>query len=240
MNIMQKNFIVKLAGLVIGIDTVSESACVLCRDYLYEGKPDLQIQITEADVEREFEKDIKVHKTRNSAETLALYRKIVEEITQFNTILMHGAVVAVDNKAYLFTAPSGTGKTTHIKLWLESIEHSYVVNGDKPLIRILDGKVYACGTPWAGNEGMNTNSMVELDSIIIMNRGDKNTMEKLSFGKAYPFLLQQTHIPENAEKAKAVLAILAQLHGKVKTWSFQFDNYKEDCLSVSYNTLVNG
>lgn len=63
---------------------------------------------------------------------------------------MHGTVVDHNGQAYMFTAPSGTGKTTHAKLWLDNLPDAFIVNGDKPFIIAGDEQPKACGTPWAG------------------------------------------------------------------------------------------
>ena len=240
MDIMRKQFTIRIAGLTIGIDTVSTSACVLCRDYLCEGEPDFVIRVKQEDIEKEIHECERIKHTHASAENLAIYRKIVDEAINYDTILMHGAVIAENNDAYMFSAPSGTGKTTHIKLWLENNDKAFVVNGDKPLIRIIDNKAYACGTPWSGSEGMNTNIMVELKSIVIMRRGDDNHIEKMNFLKAYPYLLQQTHMSKDADKAKRTIEILSSLCGKVSVWYFECNNFKEDCYKTAFNALVNG
>ena len=66
----------------------------------------------------------------------------------YGAFLMHAAVVEVDGIAYVFTAPSGTGKSTHVQLWLDHFgPRARVLNGDKPLFRFEGNTLYACGTP---------------------------------------------------------------------------------------------
>lgn len=70
-------------------------------------------------------------------ETLAVYRKIAEKMPDYGTVLFHGSAIAVDGEAYIFTAKSGTGKSTHVRLWREMLgDRAVMVNDDKPLIRI--------------------------------------------------------------------------------------------------------
>ena len=141
-------------------------------------------------------------------ETLAVYRKIVTKLVSFNTFLMHGSAVAVDNSAYLFTAPSGTGKTTHTNLWLHNIEGAYIVNGDKPLIKVEENSVRVFGTPWSGKEGMNKNTAVPLKAICLLKRGKENSIKEISYLEAYPTLLNQIYRPHEEESLKLTLNLL--------------------------------
>lgn len=240
MDIMRKTFTVGFAGVVIEIDTVSTCVCVLCRDYLLEGNPDIKVKITKVDIENELKLSPIRKKDYVSAELAAAYRKIVEAALDYNFLLMHGAAIADGEESFVFSAPSGTGKTTHIKLWLQKSKNAMVINGDKPLIRVLDNSVVVCGTPWSGSEHMNTNIVKPLKSIVFMERGDDNFIEEISFSQAYLRLLEQTYMPREEVKARKMLSLLLSLNGKLSFYRFRFNNYKEDCFDVAYNTLRSG
>ena len=98
-------------------------------------------------------------------------------LIDFDVLLFHGSVVAVDGQAFLFTAKSGTGKTTHTRLWLKQIPGCHVLNGDKPLLLFRNDGIYACGTPWQGKENYGTNEILPLKSICLFNRDIKNHKE---------------------------------------------------------------
>ena len=178
----------------------------------------------------------------SGAERLLMLKLISEELLSFDTLLMHGAVVAVDDAAYMFTAKSGTGKTTHIQSWLRNVEGAYVVNGDKPFIilRNADEPPLACGSPWAGKEKMQTNTMVPLKAIVLLERAEENRMERISFARAFPFLLQQVYCPEDPEKMKKALHLMQRLYPAVSIWRFQCNNFKDDCFQVAYKALTAG
>ena len=237
-DMLRNHFTMQMAGLVIEIDTTSPRTCILCRHYLYEGKPDIRIKVTEDDIQQERLLCDKPENKEIFLETVAAYRKIVEETLLFNTFLVHGAVISINNTSFMFTAPSGTGKTTHIKLWKSKADDVVVINGDKPLIRITNDEVLACGTPWSGNEHLNTNTMVPLKAIVLMERSDNNEFTEISFSQAFPFLLQQTHLPKDPYKVRMTLNLLSQLYGRVTFYHFKFNNFKDDCFDVAYNTLV--
>lgn len=235
----ERHFCISVAGCIIGINSIYTGVYDLCHDYLCEEEPDIQINIYEEDLEFEKSKadDAAVY-SESYLETLAAYRKISKAILDYNTFLMHGAVIAYENESYMFTAASGTGKTTHIRLWLENLAGSYVVNGDKPLIKITKNEAIACGTPWCGKENLGRNCMVPLKAIIFMERGEDNEIHEISFEQALGFLMKQTYMPREAESMKKTLTLLAMLKGRVKFYKYVFNNMKSDAFEVAYGIIA--
>lgn len=238
----EQHFRISVAGHCIGIDSLYAEVYRLCAGYLCDCEPEIQIRISTEDIVREREEaaDEKNIYKNSYLETLSVYRKISEALLDYDTFLMHGAVVAKGQDAYMFTAKSGTGKTTHIRKWLENLEDAYVVNGDKPLIHVTEQEAIACGTPWCGKENLATNCMLPLRAIVFMERGDKNEMKEMSFSEAFPFFLQQTYHPDDGEKMKKTLKLIYRTMGKVKFYRYIFDNMQKDAFDVSYGTLAGG
>ena len=179
--------IIKLAGKIIQINHLYPYVCEYCRDYLYdanEDQIDFMIEINKSDIEAERRKSEKeaIREKRNVRkfsdeylETLAVYRKIAEHMLDYDTLLFHGSVVAVDGQGYLFTATSGTGKSTHAGLWRKVFkERAVMVNDDKPLLAISKNSVLAYGTPWNGKHRLSSNVAVPLKSICILQRDTIN------------------------------------------------------------------
>lgn len=216
---------ITLAGRCVEINSLYDEVYNLCSEYLTnDGSPDFTVVVSPEDIEFERMKSIREDMSKymhpvlypdSYLETLAVYRKIAVGMLKYDTFLMHGSVVAACGDAYLFTAPSGTGKTTHIKLWLENIPDSYVVNGDKPLIRVREGYCEACGTPWSGKERMNTNVMVPLRAICLLERGVENSIEEISFLEAYTKLFQQTYLPTEADYVRKTMELIRKLSESV-------------------------
>ena len=234
------SFCVSIAGHRVGIHTRYSDLHTGCGDFLCDGEPEIEISADENDMARERDEAEKALRGNSNLEDLAIHRKICEAMLDWDTFLMHGAVVAVGRSAYVFTAASGTGKSTHVQKWLENAPGAYVVNGDKPLIQITDSGAVACGTPWCGKEKMGASVMVPLKAIALMERGENNTIREISFGEAFSFLLQQTYRPTDPEKMKKTLALLSRMNGKVRFYRFIFNNLKDDCFGVAYNALVQG
>ena len=101
-----------------------------------DGKPDFVIEVTDEEVEREKKKS-EPGASKGIIESLAIYRKLCEKILDRNCVLFHCSAVAVDGKAYLFTAASGTGKSTHTRMWRQHFGgRAVMVNDDKPILRM--------------------------------------------------------------------------------------------------------
>lgn len=216
-------FTIRLAEKNIAVKSVYDEVHRLCRGYLADGAPDMCVAVTDDDIAREKALNIREAEAEGITvvnypdpylETLAVYRKIAEEMLGFDTFLMHGAVVAVGDRAWLFTAASGTGKTTHIRLWLDNIAGSYVVNGDKPLIRTGE-QVTVYGTPWAGKEGMQKNVGVSLCGVTFLERGLENRIERASFAQMLPMLVQQSYRPNDKPALEKTLKLIGELGRRV-------------------------
>lgn len=145
-------------------------------------------------------------------ETLAVYRKIADHLLSCDTLLFHGSVIAVDGEGYLFTAKSGTGKSTHTRLWREYFgERAVMVNDDKPLLHITDSGVTAYGTPWDGKHRLSTNIAVPLKGICILTRDAKNHIEPVEPHAVYPLIVQQTNRSLSADGMKQTLSLIDRM-----------------------------
>jgi len=163
----------------------------------------------------------------------AFYRKILS----YNCFMLHSSAVVVDNKAYLFSAPSGTGKSTHTRLWLKHFgKKAHILNDDKPGIRFSEGKVYACGTPWSGSSELNVNEEVPLQGIGVLRRGEVNKIERMDESEVIYNILDQTIRPESAEANLMLLDMLDNLVKSVKTWKLEV-NMSEEAAVMAHKTM---
>lgn len=202
------DFTFELAGIPIAVRAVHESTEKYCADYLVDKEPLLHVCITQDDIDVEREKSAQQDRSngipvrRHSdayLETLALYRKIADALIERDAIVFHGCVLAVDGRAYLFTAPSGTGKTTHAGFWLRMVPGAYVLNGDKPLLRVAGDLVLACGTPWRGKERMGCNGTLPLAGLCVLVRDTYDHIERVTMPSVLGELVQQTYRPDRPE-----------------------------------------
>ncbi len=238
-------FTVKLADIPIEVHALYRQTKTFCRDYLSGEPPALSVSISRADIRKERELSINQAKkegrkqTRFSShylETLALCRKVTAELLAHDVILVHGAVMAVDGRAYLFTAKSGTGKTTHCRLWQKNVPNCHILNGDKPLLLFKNGKIYACGSPWRGKENYGINEMLPLEAVCILERDKTNHIEEIALKDCFETLVNQTHIPDgNGSFAKAVGMV--KQFSAVKLYRLGC-NMDDEAARAAYHTVV--
>lgn len=199
----------QIGGKRIRVISIHEKVHRYCRDYAINESeepqiPDLIVTIDQDDLEYEREQSVRmaIHEgieitdwPDDYLEELAVYRKIAEWMPSQDTFLFHGSVIAVDDCAYLFTARSGTGKSTHTRLWRELLgNRAIMVNDDKPLIHISsESNAIAYGTPWNGKHRLGGNVAVPLKAICILERSKENWIKEITKKEAYPMLLQQVY-----------------------------------------------
>ena len=127
----------------------------MCKDYSvdFSENPAFSVAVSEEEIDEE-KRISQIEMNRGAYEATVVLRKIAGEMLKYDGVLIHSAVVSVDEEGYAFMTLSGVGKTTHTRLWEKYFEHSdhrfAYVNGDKPIYRFLDGRLYVYGSPWAG------------------------------------------------------------------------------------------
>lgn len=207
----------KIADLLVSIPCKSEYTKNLMSDYLYNGTDfDFEIKITDSDIKNE---QITVDGySYGMYESTAILRKLSYELLMnYNGIMLHCAVIAYKGKAYAFAAPSGTGKTTHIKIWKKCLGNSIeIINGDKPFIRYINNVPTAFGTPWQGKENFGKNISYPLDAVFILKRGRENTARKVKADAAIFTLMNSAACPKNQIGKLKALEFLEKLRHDIK------------------------
>ena len=227
-------FTVKLADIPIGIENLYPYTEELCRDYITDEPPALTVSVSPEEIAAE---DDGRGFTAGYLESIALYRKICSAVLPYQAFLLHAAVLAVDGEAYAFSADSGTGKTTHLKLWCRKFgNRCQVLNGDKPLLRIVDGRVYAYGTPWSGKEGWHTNQKAPLKALCFLERSEKNRIARISDGDTLPLLFSQLMMPTAEEDMRLWLDALDHLIDTVPCYRLGC-NMEKEAADVAYNGM---
>lgn len=188
-------FNIKIAGLTVGIDNRFEHVVRLARDYMTDGIPDFTVRASEEEILKEGQSS-DTQFSDGYLESIVVYRKIAEKLPEYDGFVFHGAVLNLDGEAYAFTARSGVGKTTHTRLWMERFgERVHYLNGDKPIIRFIDGVPYACGTPWRGKENYGVNERAPLRGIAFLSRGEENSAEAVPADAVVMRLMSQIYLP---------------------------------------------
>lgn len=239
-------FTCSFAGICVGIRALFPTTKEFCRDYLSDGEAAFWVETVPEDIDYEratsdqtaIAEGRKPYSYRDEyLETLAVYRKLAAGLSAYDTILFHGSVIAVDDEAYLFTAPSGTGKSTHARLWRELFgQRAFMVNDDKPLLRISDSGVLAYGTPWDGKHHLSRNVSVPLRAICLLERGTENVIAACTPTEIYPNLLGQTYRPKETEAMLRVLHLVDRIAQGVPLYRLHC-NMEPDAARVSYEGM---
>lgn len=236
-----KQFTISLAGIAVGIQSLYDEVYRMCLPYLCDRPEDFCVRVEPWDIDFEREKSAReaaregrvwMGATDAYLETLAVYRKIAVEMLRYDTFVMHGSAVCAGGEAYLFTAPSGVGKTTHTRLWLRHIPGTFVVNGDKPLIRLQGDRALVCGTPWAGKEAMQANAVVPLRAVCQLIRGEENRVVQASYRDIYPILLQQCYRPSDVAQMQKTMRLVKRMGECVGLYRLQCNMDPEAALTA--------
>ena len=205
-------FNICVADVVIGIDNKYDYIRDMCRDYISSSPAVFTVSATDAEIRRESPDGFPY--PSEYLETLAIYRKISEKLAEFDAFLIHGVLMDVEGRGILLCAESGTGKSTHASLWIKLLgEKCRIINGDKPLIRIMDTLPCGYGTPWCGKEEINENAKVRLFDICFIKRSEENSVRKMEKSEILARLIPAVHIPENGNVAKMLETLDAVARG---------------------------
>lgn len=239
-------FKLRLANINITANVTYESTVRYAEDYLADfSNPDFAVTVEACDIVAEREKakaqdehdGITAEYSDAYLETLALYRKIAEKMIDYDVILFHASAISLDGECYLFTAKSGTGKSTHTRLWREAFgERAVMVNDDKPLLAISDEGVTAFGTPWNGKHRLGSNISSPLKAICILERAESNSIEKTIGASEFPKIYSQTYRAHNPLFMQKTLALIDKLLQKVPVYKLCC-NMEKDAPIVSYNGM---
>lgn len=176
----------------------------------------------EADITVPHTPDISALKANNPAlteddcEIITTAESFYNQLIPHGGFMLHASAVVLDNRAYLFSAPSGTGKSTHTSQWLKLFPDAKILNDDKPAI-MLDG-LTACGTPWSGKSDLNLNLNVPLQGICVLGRSERNFIQPLPADETIFALLNQTLRPTDESRMDALLSHIDRVVSSVKMW----------------------
>lgn len=202
--------VIRMSGLNIEVDSESDYIMKRCADYTVDTNDiDLNVKVPGEDIAKEMA--LNPGYSRDYYEFICLYRNICLILPKISRMLVHGALIDANGRGYLFAAKSGVGKTTHIRLWKKYFDDVSIINGDKPILRFEDTGIYGCGTPWCGKENYGKNAETALAAVCFIERGENNSIEKISPKQALDSLMGQILVPKEAESAVKTLELCSKL-----------------------------
>jgi hypothetical protein len=219
----------KIAGHTACVNALFESTPLYFGAYLTEETPEFSVTVTREDIAFE-QQDLLEEALREGfkprtftdpfLERAAIGRRFAEFLLAHRTLWLHGSAVALDGCGYLFTARSGTGKSTHTRLWREVFgSRAVMINDDKPFVTLNEQGVTIFGSPWSGKHGLDSNIAVPLAGICLLERGAENRIHSVPPEELEALLVKQSHCQPGQESWQAEL--VRQLVSSVPLWKME-------------------
>lgn len=232
---MEKNY--SFANHIFCIESNYKFFTASSTEYVSSFAPEHFISLTADDISYEKEHGTGLEHNPAYLESLAIQRKLSEALIDYDTILFHASALAVDGQGYLFAALSGTGKSTHSRLWREMYgDRVTMINDDKPFIHVGEDEVRVYGSPWDGKHHLSTNTSVPVKAICILTRDTTNHIERIKADEAFAILYQQTYRSKDPTKLAHTIDLITRMADKVALYRLGC-NMDPDAARVSYEGM---
>ena len=235
-----------MAGRTIEISTLHGAVHTMCKAYRAgdDCRPDFSVVTGQKEIDFERERSAQLCMAAGEPvpqysdvylELTAVCRAVSERMPEYDTFLFHGSAVAVDGDSYVFTAKSGTGKSTHARLWRELLgERVVMVNDDKPLIRVTETGALACGSPWDGKHHLSNNIAVPIRAVCILERAEENQIREITREEALPMMVQQAYRPFDPVAMALTMSLIDRMNVKFYRLGCNMDIIAAE---LSYQTM---
>ena len=204
-------YVFKIADIAVEIEPKNDEVKRILAPFSSECESVAAIEVTDLDIV--YEKGFAESVSDFASEATAILRKMCDLLLyRFDGMFLHSATVVYNGGAYAFSAPSGTGKTTHILKWKRLLgDKVRILNGDKLFLRYIDDEIVAYGNPWQGKENLGENDKCLLKGIFVIKRDENNFVRRLSATDALMSLVDSTVFPKDSEGRIKVLEFFDKL-----------------------------
>lgn len=231
-------FKIKIADINILVHNKYEFTRLFCSNYLTdEEEIDFEVSCSDEEILEEIKiSDIEI--TPEYVENVCIHRAIAERLAEFDAFLFHSALIECDGTGIAFAAHSGVGKSTHIGLWKKVYGNRVrIINGDKPIIRFINGKPMAYGTPWLGKEGLGVNDSCPLKAVCFILRNDENLIKKIDPFYVISDLFGQVYVPKLQDNAEKTLELLDRFISLTDFYSLEC-NMNDSAAITAYKGIL--
>lgn len=227
-----------IAGLRVFLNNSGRYTDRYCKAYLSADQTS-PVDVTATVTKEEFleEKALSSQFPDDYIENICLYRSLCRQIPALDRMLLHASVLEVDGNAYGFLGRSGTGKSTHTKLWMKFVNGVSIVNGDKPILQYTQDGFLVYGTPWMGKESWGNNTVAPLKGLCFLEQAPVNEICLLSKSQAVARIFTQIFIPEDEAGATKSLELIDKLVESVPMYLLKC-TISEDAVRCSYEALT--
>ena len=175
---------------------------------------------------------IMVEKDKRFCVNNALMLLFAFRTAAMGTLEMHASVTVKDDKGFLFLGKSGTGKSTHSRLWLKNIPGTHLLNDDNPIVRIVDGKARVFGSPWSGKTPCYRNEDYPIGGIVRINRAPYDAIHRMSLPEAF------ASVSSSSSGLRAIRSIGDGLFATISKVAQTVPCYVLDCLPDDEAAIV--
>lgn len=225
-------YTITVAGITISLELRNEKTARYFTGFSAINEIEEKISLpslTEEKIVREAER---LNSDLSFGEYSLLLESVANPLLRYDRFFFHGAAFIFKDKAYLFTAKSGVGKTTQLDHWLSLYSDEIeIINGDKPIIEKKENSFIVHPSPWTGKEGYKGNRSAELGGIIYLEQGDHDELFLLDKKEAvFPLYLQFLFLPEDKENVELVLKYEEALLNSVPVYKLINQGTKESAI----------
>lgn len=227
------------AGLTVEMSPKHEPLLSRAEKYLTEAKaaPDIVISVPD-EIFADY-KEAHPSLTDGECEYMLFGTVFYHRLVDFGGIMLHSSAVSYKGEAYVFSADCGTGKSTHTSLWMrEFAGDTVMINDDKPAIRIIDGKIMCCGTPFSGKNDISDNKLYPLKAIAFISRAEENSIEPIPPSVSVPLIMGQTMRKFGEKSAERFLSLLSEILSTVPVYSLKC-NMDPEAAHVALSAMNN-
>lgn len=228
----------RIAEMNIAVEARYHATTQYLADYLTDATDyELRVTVTDDMIEHERVLGEEIHgvpQDLSMCETVAILRVICDYIITRGGFFLHCSCLRYRGEAIVFTAPSGTGKSTHAALWRRHFgEEVVMINDDKPLVREKDGRFVIYGTPWNGKHRLGNNISAPIRAVFFLEQAPENSAERIDAFTALGLLMKQTVLPTDKENMSALLDMLARMLESVPMYRLRC-NISDEAVEASY------
>lgn len=232
----------RIAEMNIAVEARYEYTKEYLADYATDSSDyELEVHISDKMIEHERQLNLEIHGDEASValcEIVAVLRVICDHIIRRSGFFLHCSCLRIDDSAVIFTAPSGTGKSTHAALWRRHFgDRVAMINDDKPLVREKDGKFIIYGTPWNGKHRIGNNISAPIRAVFFLEQAPENSAEPLDAFTALSLLLRQTVLPSDRNDMTLLLDMLGRMLESVPMFRLKC-NISDKAVLTAYNAMI--
>ncbi len=227
-----------IAGVTLGYEAKYELTEKRSRPYLCKesGVADFIIKLNYNDIEKKA-LDTPLM-SEQDWEYMQFGSNFYKMLLDYDGMMLHASAVVVDGQAYCFSAHSGTGKSTHTSLWMQLFKDkgAFLINDDKPAIKLENGKFKVYGTPFSGKHDLNVNTSVPLKAICFIERSETNEIIRLKPIQVFSLLLNQTIRPSDEERLDKLCNFIDKLLTDIPVYKLKC-NISLEAAQLAYDEM---